>query len=188
MPPMSQSLTNPPWPSSLPHIVLQARRRFRHLARWMLPCIAGESFLEEKGPYLAGILAQIKHAVEQSQTNGPRDLYRAAGKQVRSLLNYLAASLELRLATKETREWAELHSLVGSLPEQDQELFDLILYAGLGEAQVAGLLGVPAGTVGENWEHAQGQWRNMIRALLSPVFRPNGPDSLPGPHRPRTPP
>ena len=47
--------------------------------------------------------------------------------------------------------WAEFHDAVGSLDEADRELFDLLWYQGLTQAEAAAVLGVTERTVNSRW-------------------------------------
>jgi RNA polymerase sigma-70 factor (ECF subfamily) len=47
--------------------------------------------------------------------------------------------------------WAEFHAAVAALGEADRELFDLLWYQGLTQAEAATLLGVSERTVNSRW-------------------------------------
>jgi RNA polymerase sigma-70 factor (ECF subfamily) len=47
--------------------------------------------------------------------------------------------------------WAEFHAAVADLGEADRELFDLLWYQGLTQAEAAALLGVTERTVHSRW-------------------------------------
>ena len=47
--------------------------------------------------------------------------------------------------------WAEFHRAVDSLGEADRELFDLLWYQGLTQAEAAAVLGVTERTVNSRW-------------------------------------
>jgi RNA polymerase sigma-70 factor (ECF subfamily) len=47
--------------------------------------------------------------------------------------------------------WTEFHSQVGDLPEKDREIFDLLWYQGLTQAEAATILGVTERTVSRRW-------------------------------------
>jgi RNA polymerase sigma factor (sigma-70 family) len=55
-----------------------------------------------------------------------------------------------RLAT-----WAEFHAKVGTLPEEEREVFDLFWYQGLPQAEIAQLLNVTERTVKRRWRSAR---------------------------------
>jgi RNA polymerase sigma-70 factor (ECF subfamily) len=47
--------------------------------------------------------------------------------------------------------WAEFHTAVAELDEADRELFDLLWYQGLTQAETAAILGVTERTVNKRW-------------------------------------
>lgn len=51
--------------------------------------------------------------------------------------------------------WTELHRKAGELPDDEREVFDLVWYQGLGQAEVAALLGVSERTVKRRWQAAR---------------------------------
>jgi RNA polymerase sigma factor (sigma-70 family) len=52
-------------------------------------------------------------------------------------------------------EWTEFHELVGRLPPEERELFDLHYYGGLTHGEVAELLQLPEITVKRRWRKAR---------------------------------
>lgn len=59
-------------------------------------------------------------------------------------------------------EWAEFHERVQTLPDAEREVFDLLWYEGLGQKEVAHILGVTERTVKNRWRSA----KLMLRQLL----------------------
>lgn len=53
--------------------------------------------------------------------------------------------------------WARFHEAVEKLPEAEREVFQLVWYGGLEQAEVAGLLGISVPTVQRRWYRAQRQ-------------------------------
>ena len=51
--------------------------------------------------------------------------------------------------------WTEFHQSVGQLPEKEREVFDLIYYQELPQADIAGMLGVSERTVKRRWRSAK---------------------------------
>ncbi len=161
-PPIKQRWLYPRTFFSPPHIAVQAWERFRELARYMIPGKTGEALLGENGAYLQGVLAHLQRVLAEDQSDGPQDLYRTVGRQVRSSLNSLAGSVELAVAPTETRKWAEIHACVESLPEPEQDVVDLILYAGLSDYQTADLLGLTLDEVEQLWDKVQTKWKGIL--------------------------
>lgn len=52
-------------------------------------------------------------------------------------------------------EWADFHSEVEKLPEEDREVFDLIWYAGLSQAEAAQALNISLKTIQRRWRGAR---------------------------------
>jgi DNA-directed RNA polymerase specialized sigma24 family protein len=71
-----------------------------------------------------------------------REFAGAAAGHIRATLLELAEQTARAPACDERLEWVRVHRGVGRLPEDDRELFDLLLYWGMREADVAALLGV----------------------------------------------
>jgi DNA-directed RNA polymerase specialized sigma24 family protein len=93
---------------------------------------------------LAGRLAQIP----PWQT---REFAVAAARHIRATLLEVAEQTARAAACDERLEWVRVHKGVGRLPEDDRELFDLLLYWGMREADVAALLGVSDRRVKLRW-------------------------------------
>ena len=62
-----------------------------------------------------------------------------------------------RLAT-----WSEFHEKVGSLPNEEREVFDLIWYQGLSQAEAAQVLHISERTLQRRWQAAR---VNLVEAL-----------------------
>ena len=52
-------------------------------------------------------------------------------------------------------EMVEFHEKVGQLHEQDREVFELLFYQGMTQAEVAGLLGMSERTIKRRWREAR---------------------------------
>lgn len=51
--------------------------------------------------------------------------------------------------------WTHLHEAAASLPDEERELFHLVWYLGMKQAQAASLLGISVRTVKRRWEEAK---------------------------------
>jgi RNA polymerase sigma factor (sigma-70 family) len=51
--------------------------------------------------------------------------------------------------------WREFHEQVAQLPDEEREMFDLLWYQGLGQAEAAKLLGISERTVQRRWQTAR---------------------------------
>jgi RNA polymerase sigma-70 factor (ECF subfamily) len=61
------------------------------------------------------------------------------------------------LSTEPSRlaAWAEFHEQIDALPEEEREVFDLLWYQGLNQAEAAELLGVSERTIKRRWQAAR---------------------------------
>jgi RNA polymerase sigma-70 factor (ECF subfamily) len=50
--------------------------------------------------------------------------------------------------------WAEFHERAGELPEDQREVFDLVWYQGLTNAEAADVVGVSTKTIQRRWQAA----------------------------------
>jgi RNA polymerase sigma factor (sigma-70 family) len=74
----------------------------------------------------------------------------------------LAQVAESAARPESLEEWTAFHEAVGSLPEDERQIMDLLWYRGLTHAQAAESLGVATKTVQRRWASA----RLMIRDAL----------------------
>src|SRR5262245_15871701 len=51
--------------------------------------------------------------------------------------------------------WGEFHRHIGGLPDEEREVFDLLWYQGLGQAEAAELLGISERTLKRRWQAAR---------------------------------
>jgi RNA polymerase sigma-70 factor (ECF subfamily) len=51
--------------------------------------------------------------------------------------------------------WSEFHEQIGALPDEEREVFDLIWYEGLSQAEAAELLNVSERTIKRRWQTAR---------------------------------
>ena len=59
-------------------------------------------------------------------------------------------------------ELKEFHTQVGKLPDEEREVFDLIFYLGLEQAEVAKRLGVSVPTVRRRWRAAKERLHDLL--------------------------
>ena len=158
-----------------------AADRLARLARRMLKNYPGVARWEQSDDVAQNALIRLDRALKAVTPSTARDFFRLAAAQVRRELIDLArhyygprgmgahhtsrAGMDgspgepdaspspadstgdpVRLAG-----WAEFHEAVGSLSESDRELFDLLWYQGLTQAEAAAVLGVSARTVNGRW-------------------------------------
>jgi RNA polymerase sigma-70 factor (ECF subfamily) len=146
---------------------------YRRLKRW-----------EETDDVLQNALMRLYRALQQVSPATLRDFYRLATLQIRRELIDLARHYfgpegwgrhHTTNAVEETQSqapppryeqadsslmpnklaiWGEFHEQVHALPEEEQEVFDLIWYQGLKQTEAAAILQVAARTVKRRWQSA----------------------------------
>jgi RNA polymerase sigma factor (sigma-70 family) len=62
--------------------------------------------------------------------------------------------------------WTEFHDKIGTLPDQEKEVFDLLWYQGLSQAEAAALLGVTERVVKYRWRSARLKLHQMLGGQL----------------------
>jgi RNA polymerase sigma factor (sigma-70 family) len=62
-------------------------------------------------------------------------------------------------------EWTSFHECVAKLPEQEREVFELLYYQGLSQADAAEILGVVERTVRRHWTSARLNLSTMMREI-----------------------
>jgi RNA polymerase sigma-70 factor (ECF subfamily) len=62
--------------------------------------------------------------------------------------------------------WAEFHAQVEKLPEEEREVFDLLWYQELSQAEAAALLGVSDRTIKRRWASARLKLHEALRGAL----------------------
>jgi RNA polymerase sigma-70 factor (ECF subfamily) len=155
--------------------------RLTRLARKMLKGYPGVARWEQTDDVAQNALIRLDRALRAVAPPTARDFFRLAAAQVRRELIDLARhyqgprGLGAHHATRaghgdsadgvvmaaeapgttydpvRLAAWAEFHTAVAALGEADRELFDLLWYQGLTQAEVAALLGVTERTVNSRW-------------------------------------
>jgi RNA polymerase sigma factor (sigma-70 family) len=154
--------------------------RLKRLARKMLKGYPGVARWEQGDDVAQNALIRLDRALCSVTPPTARDFFRLAAAQVRRELIDLArhyygprglgahhatrtggegaADPAMALSVPDTTNdpgrlaaWGEFHRAVDSLAEADRELFDLLWYQGLTQAEAAGILGVTERTVNSRW-------------------------------------
>jgi RNA polymerase sigma-70 factor (ECF subfamily) len=171
-------------PAARDELIRAACERLTRLARKMLRDGGRLHRWEETGDVLQAALMRLHRALAQIAPGTPREFYRLAALQMRRELIDLArhhdgpagAAAHHRShprapldgsqpaaghhpdATGDGPEdlavWTEFHERIGSLPEEQHEVFDLVWYQGLTHAAAAALLNVSTKTVQRRWHAA----------------------------------
>jgi RNA polymerase sigma-70 factor (ECF subfamily) len=158
-----------------------AADRLARLARKMLKGYPGVARWEQGDDVAQNAMIRLDRALRAIAPPTARDFFRLAAAQVRRELIDLARhyqgphGLGAHHATQADRgdsadgaamaaespdttydpsrlaDWAEFHGAVATLGEADRELFDLLWYHGLTQAEAAAILGVTERTVNSRW-------------------------------------
>jgi RNA polymerase sigma-70 factor (ECF subfamily) len=161
-----------------------ACERLSQLARTMLKDYRRLKRWEETDDVLQNALVRLYRALQQVTPATPRDFYRLATLQIRRELLDLARhhfgpegpgrrhetnaregdgsqlpppayeQADSGLGPAQLAAWGEFHQQVNALPEEEQEVFDLVWYQGLPHTEAAALLNVSARTVKRRWQSA----------------------------------
>ncbi len=155
-----------------------ACERLRRLTRKMLRSFPGVRQFEETDDVFQEAMLRLCGALRDVTPATVRDFFRLAALQVRRELIDLArryGGKEPPGAPEGGREaagttddpqrlaaWGDFHQAIGALPDEPREVFDLLWYQGLTQAEAAGLLEVSVTTVKRRWQAAR---RMVFRAL-----------------------
>jgi RNA polymerase sigma-70 factor (ECF subfamily) len=167
-------------PAAREALIEQANARVRALAHHMLQNFPGVGRWEQTDDVLNQALVRLHRSLGSVQPESPRHFLNLAAAQVRRVLIDLArkyAGPQGLGANHESRggqstssgsarfvdttepgdyaEWAEFHECVESLPEAERELFGLLWYDGLSQAEAAEVLDISLRSVKRRWQSAR---------------------------------
>jgi len=170
-------------PDARRRLIEHSCERLRGLARKMLRRYPKVHRWEETDDVFVEAVTRLNHALESVQPESPRHFYNLAATQIRRVLidlsrRYYGADgigshhdtaarnsedgsppkYEPADASGEPSslmEWTEFHEQVGMLPEEEQEVFNLVWYQQLTHEQAAEILGVTTRTVRRRWQDAR---------------------------------
>jgi RNA polymerase sigma-70 factor (ECF subfamily) len=167
-------------PAARNELIRHSRGRLRLLTRQMLRHFPGVRQWEETSDVLQNVLLRLDRALQAVEVPSPRDFLRLANAQIRRELIDLSRhhfgphGLGANLVppgqgrpgdTPEPEDssadpdrllrWHDLHCQIAGLDDADRELFELLYYQGLKQAEAAGLLGLPLTTFKRRWRSAR---------------------------------
>jgi RNA polymerase sigma-70 factor (ECF subfamily) len=164
--------------------------QLRHLARCMFRRRGNLRKLDETDDVLQKAMIRLHRALAQIKPPNSRAFFALAAQQVRWVLLDLAREaaaakvvvysggrvsgsnpeeeepMDPADGPGDLLEWRVFHETIGTLPDEEREMFDLLLYQGLPQADAATVLGVSLRTVKRRWQRARlllrdalhGQW------------------------------
>jgi RNA polymerase sigma factor (sigma-70 family) len=169
-------------------LLASAGDRLMRLARKMLKGFPGVGRWEQSDDVLQNALIRLDRSLRAVVPPTAQDFFRLAAAQIRRELIDLArhyhgptglgAHHDTRGRTDGVDEsgqpedstydpgrlaaWTEFHARIESLPEADRELFDLLWYQGLTQAEAARVLDVSERTVNKRWVAARLDLRDAL--------------------------
>ncbi len=162
-------------------LLASARDRRAKLARKMLKRFPGVARCEQPDDVVQNAMLRLDRSLRAVTVPTAQDFFRLAAAQVRresiDLARHyqgpqgLGAHHAMQAGRSDSADgaavaegapvttydpgqlasWAEFHAAVAALGEADRELFDLLWYQGLTQAESAALLGVSERTVNKRW-------------------------------------
>jgi len=157
--------------------------RLRGLARKMLRRYPKVHRWEETDDVFVEAVTRLDRALGSVEPKSPRHFYNLAAAQIRRVLidlsrRYYGAEglgshhdTEVRHPEDDTpptyeqadsagepaslMEWTEFHEHIGMLPDEEQEVFNLLWYEQLTHEQAAEVLGVTTRTIRRRWQDAR---------------------------------
>jgi RNA polymerase sigma factor (sigma-70 family) len=94
------------------------------------------------------------------------DLAKHHGRRAAAPLSDSSLSAGATMNPEQLAIWTEFHEKAAALPEKAREVFELVYYAGLNQAEAAELLGVNVRTVKTHWQDARLRLVNALGGKL----------------------
>jgi RNA polymerase sigma factor (sigma-70 family) len=162
-----------------------ACERLRNLARKMLRGYPNVRRWEQTDDVLQNTALRLRRTLQQMPVQTALDFFRLAALNIRRELLDLAkhyygpqghgarhatwgpgdtatgtgpgpaAPADLSREPSRLAAWGEFHEQIGALPDEEREVFDLLWYQGLSQAEAAEVLGVSERTVKRRWQAAR---------------------------------
>jgi RNA polymerase sigma factor (sigma-70 family) len=181
-------------PTARSELLNHSCERLRRLARRMLRDFARLKRWEDTDDVLQNALVRLWSALADVAPSSARHFYALAALQIRRELIDLArqyygpegvgakhasnvqgdpsASMPQVGRPDSTMEpsrlavWSEFHQRVDTLPEQEREVFDLLWYQELTQAEAAALLGISEATLKRRWLAARRRLHQTLKGGL----------------------
>ncbi len=145
-------------------------KRCRLLARRMFHRQKDLRAISETDDVVQQAIVRLYRALSQVKPPTVRDYFGLAARQIRWVLQDLARKMATGKAVRygmeadpidhdggptDLLEWSEFHERVERLPEEEREVFDLLVYQGLAQADAAVLLGISVRSIKRRWQRAR---------------------------------
>jgi RNA polymerase sigma factor (sigma-70 family) len=183
-------------PEARDELLRHASERLRRLTRKMLKGFARLKRWEQTDDVLQNALLRLWNALRNVTPRSARDFYALAALQIRRELidlarqyygptgvgaNHasnadvhnststppiLAGKADSTLEPSRLAIWSEFHQRVDALPEEEREVFDLLWYQELTQAQAATLLGISEATLKRRWLAARRRLHQVLKGEL----------------------
>jgi RNA polymerase sigma-70 factor (ECF subfamily) len=179
-------------PSAREELIGRAYAPLKVLARKMLRSFPRLQSFEDTSDVLHDALPRLLTALASAPPASPADFFRLAARQIKGELQDLieryygpkgpggklaspgrddtpSSSPSFGDRSESTNEparlalWRELHVQVEALPEEEREVFGLVWYQGLTQAEAAQVLGVADITVRRRWMSARLRLQDLLR-------------------------
>jgi RNA polymerase sigma factor (sigma-70 family) len=157
--------------------------RFRSLARRMFSRGSDLRKLDETDDVLQKALVRLHRALAHVRPPDVRSYVGLAARQIRWVLRDLAreaARGKIVVFTPDATspseeptdpagepsdllEWGEFHEKIDSLPDEERETFDLLVYEGLSQPEAAEVLNTSVRTIKRRWQRARLMLRDALR-------------------------
>jgi RNA polymerase sigma-70 factor (ECF subfamily) len=162
-------------PAARNEVIRHSRERLRLLTHQMLRNYPGVGKLEDTSDVLQNVLIRLDRALGVVPLESPRDFLRLATATIRRELIDLArhylgpegegAHLDPAATVLDRPDrrndpyrlalWREVHTKIETLNPDHRELFELLYYQGLTQAQAIDLLGLPRRSLQRRWQAAR---------------------------------
>lgn len=163
-------------------LLVCAAGRLARLTRKMLRSYPGVRRWEQTDDVLQNATLRLDRALRTVTPPSVRDFFRLAAAQIRRELidqarrysgpaglgaHYISRASSGEAAAPEVEatdstyhprrlaEWTDFHAQVEALPADRREIFDLLFYQGLSQAEAAAVLGVSERTIKRRWQAAR---------------------------------
>jgi RNA polymerase sigma-70 factor (ECF subfamily) len=145
----------------------QSLGRIQVLARSMFRRQTDLRSLGQTDDVVSQAILRLHRALAEVRPQNVRAFLGLAARHIRWVLHDLARKKDIIYVAEpheragpseepaDLLEWAEFHTTIEAMPEQDRELFDLLFYQGLEQAEAAALLNLPLRTLKRRWQHAR---------------------------------